>query len=1008
MVNKEAIEKIKGPCIILAGAGTGKTYTIVEKIKYLIEKNIYEPEKIVCITFSNEAANNLSLRVSKIIGQNEKQPIIRTFHGFSADILRKYGQRINIKTDFKILDPDQAKVILHRSLKVTPINCHKYISTIGTAKDLGIKLEDFQSFINKEISRYSNIDLQKRLEDLNFELQTLHLRKVHTQKKDIISEIKTIRRIIEIRRFISTWTAYAKLKIKGGYLDYSDLNKFSLELLEKNVEISSDYSYIIVDEFQDTNKLQLDFLAKLAPNRNITVVGDINQSIYRFRGAHSQNLNDFKKTFEVSDSDIFNLSKSYRSPNTVLRVAHSLIANNYQNKEDLFVVENFNSTEGEKIKAFELKSAKEEARKIVEIIKEQKKMGVPLEEICILFRAHQYGRVIKRALEEEDIHYYSVSKSSLLKQKSVKTAVDYLTIINKLKRKEKGGEQAWWDLIYQLEFTQADLIRIGKEIKLFSRKKDENSSDGKDVMSVHFFNNLDKLDLSQEGKLGTKVLVERLKLMLSFSDKPISDLIKEVYRISGIAQEQNTSEQKETILNLSRFYEIAKSHEELYDSELSNFIYYLSILEDLEIDIEAPQLEESGVRLMTCHATKGLEFKTVVICNLAQGRFPIERYVSNPLIPTEIIPEVKDELKSLGTDEKEDFVIRYEKYHQLQEERRLAYVSLTRTKENLFLTYAKEYSDKPSFPSQFLNEISYKSNPDIIFQEDLDQKYVDIGEKTKSLPSFSTALQYQNFPEVLNEIVNVNLDLNKEKSHKRLSPSSLLLFSDCQKEFEYRYVYNMPERKTFSWEAMRLGSFVHLVLEKGVRSGFKSREEFLQLSKELSLDEEWESIELVEAETLIKVFFERNKGRYNEKSKTEQYLPLSLSGIDFMGFADRIDFTDSGVQIVDYKTGKTSISPKDRNWQLGFYALAAQEKYGCVKKVILDMLKQDRPIEFEIDSSGNAVCTSSRFIDGFNINSVREELIEAAKLIQEAYKTGFKPCPIEKNCDFCNEYVYGL
>src|SRR3989344_6095731 len=147
-----AIEKVKGPCVILAGAGTGKTYAIVEKMKHLVQIGV-KPERIVCITFSNEAANNLVLRIEKVLGLtnigngNANEPVIRTFHGFSADLLRSYGDKIGISKEFKILDPDQAKVILHRNLKVHVINCHKYIGTIGTAKDLGIKLNEFQQFL---------------------------------------------------------------------------------------------------------------------------------------------------------------------------------------------------------------------------------------------------------------------------------------------------------------------------------------------------------------------------------------------------------------------------------------------------------------------------------------------------------------------------------------------------------------------------------------------------------------------------------------------------------------------------------------------------------------------------------------------------------------------------------------------------------------------------------------------------------------------------------------------
>src|SRR3989338_8214819 len=147
---EEAIKKTKGPCVVLAGAGTGKTYMIVEKIKYLISNKIYPSNKIVCITFSNEAANNLLNRVRKILIGND-EPIIRTFHGFSADLLRKYGDKMGINKEFNILTPDESKVIMHNYLKVPAGNCHKYISSIGNAKDLGINIDSFVEYIDRKL-----------------------------------------------------------------------------------------------------------------------------------------------------------------------------------------------------------------------------------------------------------------------------------------------------------------------------------------------------------------------------------------------------------------------------------------------------------------------------------------------------------------------------------------------------------------------------------------------------------------------------------------------------------------------------------------------------------------------------------------------------------------------------------------------------------------------------------------------------------------------------------------
>jgi DNA helicase-2/ATP-dependent DNA helicase PcrA len=964
----------------------------------MIENKIYPAESIVCITFSNEAANNLILRIDKMFPDSKSKPIIRTFHGFSADLLRKYGDKIGLDKNFKILDPDQAKVILHRNFKIIPANCHKYISTISTAKDLGIKLENFQSYLSTELGKYGSIDLEKRLENLQFELQTLHLQKEISKKKLLLTEISKIRNLLDLKKFINSWSAYEKLKQKGNYQDYSDLSNNSLLLLEKNPEIALEYKYLIIDEFQDTNKIQLDFVTKLATHKNITIVGDLNQSIYRFRGAYKENFSIFKQYFSVKDSEIFNLSKSYRSTNKILRTAHSLILNNYENKDDCIFVENVHGIDGDNLQVHEIKDANEESRKIIELINTKSAQGLALEDICIMFRTHQQSRIVKKALENANLPYYSVSKSSLLKQKSVRTVQDYLIILNKLKKKEKGAEEAWWNLVYNLDFIPADLMKVGKCIKEFSKTNQDQ------ILSVYLLNNLEQLELSESGKFLSKIIIDKIKTILPKTESPISELIKEVYRVSGLLNNQQTREEKEIMLNLNKFYEIAKVHEEIYDSDLNSFLYYLEILENLGIEIEASSLEEKGVRLMTSHSTKGLEFNTVIITNMAQGRFPIERYVSNSLIPTELIPEVQKEIIGFSEEEKEYFLIKYEKHHQLLEERRLAYVSFTRAKSNLIITYALQYGTRKSVPSMFLKEIDYKNNPDINFIMDIDSKFVEpiINKKQTSLSSFITA---ENLEQAIKES---RQDINKSSEQRKFSPSALILFDDCQKEFEYKYVYNMPEKKTLSWDAMRLGSFVHIVLEKGVSSNFKTIQEFLELAKEMSLEEDWESITLSEAETLIRVFFERNKNKYTKESKTEQYLPLTLEGLNFIGFADRIDFSDSGITIVDYKTGKTNISPRDRNWQLGFYALAAENKYGPVRKVILDMLKLERPLEFQIDEKGNAECISSKFIDGFNIYQVKDELISTAKKIQNAYKNGFKPCPIEKNCDFCNEYVYGL
>ena len=973
---EEAIKKTKGPCVVLAGAGTGKTYMIVEKIKYLISNKIYPSNKIVCITFSNEAANNLLNRVRKILIGND-EPIIRTFHGFSADLLRKYGDKIGINKEFNILTPDEAKVVLHRYFKVAAGDCHKYIRCIGTAKDLGIGLDSLREYLDMKMRDFGNSEfLEEKLEKLDFELKTLHLKKERWKKNEIVNEIIKIRNLLELRKFINVWGAYEKIKKIKNYQDYSDLNRNALFLLEKDDKIREDFDYIIVDEFQDTNKVQLDMLCLLARDGNVTVVGDLNQSIYRFRGAYKKNFYEFRRRFDITKDNFFNLDRSFRSPNKVLRAAYHLILNNYSNLDECFEVLSYDNREGENIEVYELRNGREEAWKIADLIEREIDRGVEMREICVMFRTHQQGRIIRKILGERGIPFVAVDKASLLKEKSIRIVIDYLTILKKLKEHEKGGDNSWWDLCYNLDFSEEDLIKIGKFIK--DNKEVEN-------LNAVMLNSLPEIGLSDSGRMKAKIMIEKFKLLLGELNKPVEEFIRAIYNISGVINQQKTKEEKIVMMNLNRFYELAKEHSALYGDDVVGFVHYLNILDSLGIELASVDFEENGIRLMTLHATKGLEYKTVIITNFAHKRFPIEK-INNSLIPAELSPEF-DFPDGISDKDIDYYVYEYERQNQLFEERRLCYVAFTRAKEKLILTYANEYGGRKYYPSRFLLDIKYKDNPDLSYFLDLEERYEE--------------------PEAINDMQIIRVE--KENSIKELtfSPSALLMFVDCQKKYEYRYVYNMPEQKTISWEAIMLGSFVHMVLEAGVKGCFRTLKEFEDLVKEIYIKDDWEIVNLTDALQLIRVFFARNHEKYNTNSKTEQLLKTQIGGLNFVGFADRIDFNSYGIEIIDYKTGKSVVPFLARNWQLGYYALAASSLgLGRVRKITLDMLRHEKPLEFELDDVGNAYAVNSSRMGGFNIFAVEEELIKTAHEILNCYEKGFKACAVEKNCEFCNEWIY--
>jgi len=953
----DPIKKVTGPCVILAGAGTGKTRLMVEKVKNLIEKKIYPAEKIVCITFSNEAANNLSSRIRSAIPDLQSEPIIKTFHSFSSFLLKENLPKE--KQNFQILSPDEAKILLHTNLRVTPANCHRYIDTIGKAKDLGISINSLKEYLSKK----PHSSLLEKLKE-NFETLQNELLKEQdkTKKKQLSDELIKIKETLDLARFVPIFDAYEKIKFQRKLLDYSDLNNNAVELLESNPDIANKFNYIIVDEFQDTNRIQLKLLEFLAPHKNITVVGDMNQSIYRFRGAYEANIERFKKVFGVTKSDIFTLEKSYRSTNKILKIAHQLISNNYSPEDECLFVQNaFNNT-GENIEIYELKNGKEEARKVVEIIKETNAKNIPLEEICVMARTHQQLAVIRKALANAGIEFHSVGSESLLKQKSIKKVISYLTILRNLTEKNNKGWSAWWELIHEEQLSKQDFVTITEFLK-------ENRD--KDNYNVRIFNLLQNLPLSNEGKIKISSLLTGIKTLLSKNRDNLLEIIKDACFVCGFLSEDELIE-KEILFNINKFQEFAKKYSETNASRLSDFIDYIEILNILDISIEAPQTEEKGVRLMTSHAAKGLEYHTVILTNMAQKRFPIEKLSTNKLLPEELIK------KESHIENQED----YERQNQLFEERRLCYVSFTRSRSKLYLTFAQEYAGKKFAPSQFLEEINFKSNQDINFFQDFEEKYVENKEGANFLEN----------------------QKNLQIKERILSPSALILFQDCQKKFEYKYIFNMPDKITTSWDAIKLGSFIHLVLEKGVKNNFKKLEEFINLAKDIKSKEEWESLDLEEALPLIKIFYERNKNKYSETSLTEQPLFATFSGLKFMGIADRIDFHPEGIEIIDYKTGKTLPSVKERNIQLGYYALAAK-KLGKVKKITLEVLKNPSPMEFSVKENGDIVSlVSNRTV--FNLNEIERQLTELGNKIKTAYLEGFKPCPIEKGCEFCDEYIY--
>jgi DNA helicase II / ATP-dependent DNA helicase PcrA len=1048
-------EKTTGPCIIKAGAGTGKTYQVIEKIKHLVKNNLYKPENILCLTFSNEATNELNNRLAEEI-KDSSEVTIKTFHSFCADILKDDGKFVKVDTDFQILPPDDAKILFHKYLDITPYWANRYVATISTSRDFGISLKNIKEHVKQFAEQFKDVkNLTKHTEELDVELKTLHLSSSDTKEqrkiiKDRKKEIKEyLNNYYNYQRyldFITAWEGYEKIKKERNYLDYSDLNNYVVELFQKvgAEKFAKQYKYIFVDEFQDTNKLQFELIEHLGKEHgNITIVGDPNQSIYGFRGAYKKSFNHFKEIFGVTKNDEFTLDESRRSPNTILNVSHQLIKNNYEDPKECIFIKNFENRKGKKVKCIQTINADEEARKIAELVEEEIESGTPLPEICVLFRTHKQSKVIQQALESKGIPLISAGDLDLLAQPEVKTVISYLGILNNLRERSGTGEQAWWNLFhYHNTLTPEDSVKIGRYLK---KNRDEKIS-----IDFALLTGIDKLQLSAEGKVIVHRVASKLKELMKESNKSLPQLILNIYELVGLNRAfsfERTPRNLEAMMNLREFYKLAENYYNLHNKDLNSFINYLEIVSELKVNVPASRVTEvNAVRLMTIHATKGLQFDTVIVSNLAKDRFPITRTGNEPLIPKELLPDQKKIIDNLAAGEDPDEAIKeYEKEVLLIEERRLCYVAFTRAKNNLFLTYAKSYNEKEDSanPSLFLEEINFRKNEDIELIEDNEEKSMLFApasrfEQFKSMlkKQLVDSLDTEDFQSLFNRLVNyhvlregkvdnykklVDFDLNYDQMENNLkmfkekvsglkfdpyklsfSPTAMLDYAECPKRYELSKILQMPAVSDFKWTGASAGSFVHQVLEDGVKDGFDTLKQFIDHSKKLSELPEWEGVDLVDVNKLLKIFWVRNEGAYDEDSLVEQALAMEIDGMRFYGLADRIDVAKDGVTIVDYKTNKTAVDVQKRSWQLGYYALAAIEKGWKPKKLVLEMLRLEKPTEMEV--IGDEV--KGGRIKGFKLSDVKKELVDCAKAIIHDYEHEFMWVEDDKACKWCGYKFY--
>ena len=613
---KVALHK-EGPLLVLAGAGSGKTKSVSHRIAYLVGQGV-PPEKILAITFTNKAANEMKERILGLLDKLPnaenftRYPFISTFHTLGVYILRKSGDKIGVAKNFSILDKDDS------------------LDAVKTAiKELNIDPKQFQpSKIQSIISREKGdlMDSETYANEAGSDFYP-----------SVIAKI---------------WSKYEEqLKVQKS-LDFDDLVSKVVFLLKKDEETRNYYQnlweYILIDEYQDTNKSQYE-LSKLlsAKHKNICAIGDMDQSIYAFRGADFRNIINFERDFPNLVSVV--LEENYRSTQNILEAAAKVIEKNKIRKaKDLYT----KNAKGAEISLFEAIGELEEAEFVVHKIKELLSVGCKPSDIAVLFRANFQSRVFEETCLKHNVPYQMVG-TQFYSRKEVKDVFAYL----------RGAT------------NKDDMISVKRIINFPPRG----------IGKVSFLNKLAGKELPAAAKKKFEQFVDLLdSINKAILSQKTSAAIAFVLKSSGLEEflENGDGEDKERLENLKELVSIATRYDQLAPPEGTDKMLTDAVLMSAQDAMDQPAgrqgKKENSVRLMTVHAAKGLEFKNVFIVGLEEGLFPHSGFG--------------------GRNKERD-----------EEERRLFYVAVTRAKEKLFLSFSvirTVYGNKQmNMPSRFLSDI---------------------------------------------------------------------------------------------------------------------------------------------------------------------------------------------------------------------------------------------------------------------------------------------------------------
>lgn len=606
----EAVNHTEGPCLVLAGAGSGKTRVLTERIIKLIDDGV-SPYNILAITFTNKAAKEMRVRVQNKIGDVANSIFIGTFHSFGLRILRENYDAIGYSSNITILDTDDTKSLIKRILKENSFDPADYdikhiISKISSAKNDGISPLEFSKLFLNEHDKVIGLVYEK----------------------------------------------YLKLLKENNSVDFDDLLLKPVEIFKKRKDILEKYQerfrYILVDEYQDTNSIQYELCKMLAKKyNNIFVVGDANQSIYSWRNADYRNILNFEKDYK--NAHVVLLEENYRSTNTILKAANSVIKNNNEGtKLNLWT----SIGDGEKVEYIRVEDEIKESSFVINKIKELVSEGYSYSDFAVLYRTNAQSRTVEEAFVRNNIPYNIIGSYYFYNRKEIKDLIAYLNLI----------------------YNTNDSVSLERVINTPKRGIGTKTIDN--IREKANMNDISLFDAIDSGKeLEFKKLI--LELIEDSKTMNLSDLIEDVLVKTGLRREYELDKSIESdtkVENLNEFKSLAVNFEDNGIYDLSTFLENIMLVSDKGQYAE----DDNNVNIMTLHSAKGLEFNIVFILGMEEGIFPHSRS--------------------------------FESAKELEEERRLCYVGITRAKKKLYLLSARTRTlygrTSGTIESRFIKEIA--------------------------------------------------------------------------------------------------------------------------------------------------------------------------------------------------------------------------------------------------------------------------------------------------------------